>query len=244
MSCLTKSTKLKQRFISILNRGLVLAGLPLTLVSLIPKNVQAAVFLNPATGHYYEFVPGRFTWNEAKSGAEVRFHNGLQGYLTTITSQVEMDFIVSNLILPNFPNPPVPPGAWTNFDAWGWIGASDAEQEGIWKWVTGPEAGTIFWSGGSAVGGAYSNWSLGEPNNLGNEDYAHLDYRPIPGTWNDWTSFASQGYYVEYGTSNPDESASVPEPSSALGLLAFGALGVGSLLKRKQPQQLQNSSLK
>ncbi|GET40750.1 hypothetical protein [Microseira wollei] len=88
MSCLKKSTKLKQRFLSMLNRGLVLAALPLTLVFLIPKNVQAAVLFNPATGHYYEFVPGRFTWNEAKSAAETRVFNGLQGYLTTITSQV------------------------------------------------------------------------------------------------------------------------------------------------------------
>ncbi|MFB2981428.1 C-type lectin domain-containing protein [Microseira sp. BLCC-F43] len=244
MSGLRKSTKLKQRFLSMLNRGLVLAALPLMLVSLIPKRVQATVLFNSATGHYYEFVPGRFTWNEAKSAAETRIFNNLQGYLTTITSQVEMDFIVSNLILPDFPNPPVPPGAWTNFDAWGWIGASDAEQEGIWKWVTGPEAGTIFWSGGAAVNSAYSNWSLGEPNNLGNEDYAHLDYRPIPGTWNDWTGFARQGYYVEYGTSNPDESVSVPESNSALGLFAFGALGVASLLKRKQQQQVNGSGFR
>jgi hypothetical protein len=27
------------------------------------------------------------------------------------------------------------------------IGASDATQEGVWKWVTGPETGTTFWNG-------------------------------------------------------------------------------------------------
>ncbi|OKH37350.1 hypothetical protein NIES2119_13970 [[Phormidium ambiguum] IAM M-71] len=196
---------------------------------------EASVLFNPTTGHYYEFVPGRFTWDEAKTAAEARVFNNLQGYLTTITSQAEMDFIVSNLMLPSFPNPPNPPGAWTNFDIWGWIGASDAEQEGTWKWVTGPEAGTVFWSEGAPVDGAYSNWSLGEPNNLGPENYAHIDYRPIPGTWNDWFSFGRQGYYVEYG--NPGQPESVPEPTSILGLLAFGAFGVGSLLKRK-PQGL------
>lgn len=36
-----------------------------------------------------------------------------------------------------------------------------------------------------------------------------------------------------------EPSASVPEPSSALGVLAFGALGVGSLLKHKQKQLIK-----
>lgn len=55
----------------------------------------------------------------------------------------------------------------------GWIGASDADSEGIWKWVTGPENGTQFWTGdtnagtnstsnyGSSYNGQYSNWASG-----------------------------------------------------------------------------------
>lgn len=226
--------------------SLILLGTASVIVGMAGA-AEASVLYNPATGHYYEFVPGMFTWDEAKSAAEARVFNNLQGYLTTITSQAEMDFIVSNLILPSFPNPPDPPGAWTNFDAWGWIGASDAEQEGTWKWVTGPETGTVFWSGGSngfggsPVGDAYSNWSFGEPNNLGEEDYAHIDYRPIAGTWNDWTAWALQGYYVEYGSGNQE---TVPEPASTLGLLALGVTGVRSLWKRKQQQQAQENSLR
>ncbi|MBD0364141.1 MAG: PEP-CTERM sorting domain-containing protein, partial [Coleofasciculus sp. C3-bin4] len=42
-------------------------------------------------------------------------------------------------------------------------------------------------------------------------------------------------YYINGGKS-------VPEPDSALGLLAFGAIGAGSLLKRKQQQKAQNNS--
>jgi len=39
------------------------------------------------------------------------------------------------------------------------------------------------------------------------------------------------------------ENLSVPEPSSTWGLLTFGALGVGSVLKRKQKQQKSASSV-
>jgi hypothetical protein len=38
------------------------------------------------------------------------------------------------------------------------------------------------------------------------------------------------------------QPASVPEPASALGILAFGAFGAGSMLKRKQKKQLNSAS--
>jgi hypothetical protein len=40
----------------------------------------------------------------------------------------------------------------------------------------------------------------------------------------------------------PTEPQPVPEPTSVLGLLAFGALGTGSMLKRKQKKQLNSAS--
>ncbi|MBD1930479.1 PEP-CTERM sorting domain-containing protein [Trichocoleus sp. FACHB-69] len=38
-------------------------------------------------------------------------------------------------------------------------------------------------------------------------------------------------------TTNPVEPKDVPEPASVMGLLAFGALGAASHLKRKQPHK-------
>lgn len=45
-----------------------------------------------------------------------------------------------------------------------WLGAADTASEGSWSWVTDT---TPFWTGGAmgaAVGGAYTNWNVTEPN--------------------------------------------------------------------------------
>ena len=155
------------------------------------RSVQFSIgssLANPANGHFYEFVtaPGG-TWTSAKAAAESRRLFGLQGYLATVTSASENAFIAGKL------------------NGEGWMGASDAQVEGTWKWVTGPEAGQQFWQGGtngSAVGGRYENWEQGEPNNFFNgqvdEDYAHFRANA---QWNDYrdTYAGTMGYVVEYG---------------------------------------------
>ncbi|GAB5474281.1 MAG: hypothetical protein Mars2KO_23800 [Maribacter sp.] len=157
--------------------------------------VGEANFL-PNTGHYYEFVsdPG-ISWTDAEIAASNRTYFGWQGYLVTLTSQEEADF------------------SGQQASGFGWIGANDVAVEGEWRWVTGPEAGTQFWSG--SVGGTeltYANWNGGEPNNCcGGEDYAHIADASVirggapVGAWNDLPNgggggaYASQGYVVEYG---------------------------------------------
>jgi len=134
-------------------------------------------------GHFYEFVSASgISWTAARDAAATRTLYGLQGYLATVTSANENSFIASKLA------------------GQGWMGASDAA-EGDWQWATGPESGTSFWSGlsnGNAVNGEYNNWSGGEPNNAGNEDYAHF---LVSGAWNDYPLSLSNiaGYVVEYG---------------------------------------------
>lgn len=151
----------------------------------------------PSTGHYYEFFPNiNITWTNAKELAESKNYYGIQGYLVTILSQEEADISGS-----------LSSGV-------GWIGGSDEEDEGLWKWVTGPETGTVFWIGtSSGTSENYSNWNNGEPNNSGNEDYAHITDPSIGflGSWNDLPNttstsgaFQAKGYMVEYGGSPGD----------------------------------------
>jgi hypothetical protein len=159
--------------------------------------VGEANFL-PATQHYYEFVSDvGITWTDAQVAASNRTYFGLQGYLATLTTLEEAQF------------------SGSQSQGTGWIGASDAATEGDWRWVTGPEAGTPFWSGradGNTVAPTnFAFWNGGEPNQSGNEDYAHITDPSVVrggasvGSWNDLSNtggggaYRPQGYVVEYG---------------------------------------------
>lgn len=144
--------------------------------------VNAGEIFFTENDHLYKFVSGSFNWGAAKTAAEAQTAYGASGYLVTITSGTENDFVSDRLT------------------GDGWIGATDSEVESTWKWATGPEAGTAFWqgtAGGSAVSGRYEAWAGGEPNQAGEEDCAETYVSS--GTWNDFPCSASLGYVVEFG---------------------------------------------
>ena len=170
---------------------------------------------NPDNEHYYRYIDyaangiADTTWGGAKGYAEhptTKF-NGLQGYLATITTEQENQFIVGKV------------------GGNAWIGASDEAIEGQWKWVTGPEAGTLIMTepgdGNNAVDSSspYYSWQTGEPNNGGGtEDYAQLISSStgglVAGRWNDLSNTGGNGAYtvtgfvIEYGgIGTPTEAA-------------------------------------
>lgn len=160
----------------------------------ISINLANANYL-PSTGHYYFYIPSvGISWTSARVLAETQSLFGIQGYLATVTTPEESQLVGEQVL------------------GTGWIGATDVAQEGQWTWVTGPEAGTVFYNQdtGQNVNEEFSYWNNGEPNNFGgNEHYAHVTDPSVGlfGSWNDLpnqgdapgTPYHPQGYVVEYG---------------------------------------------
>jgi hypothetical protein len=132
---------------------------------------------------------GEFTFDEAVLDAESR-----GGYLATITSLDE--------------NNDVDEIATSNE----WLGATDRELEGTWKWLTGEN-----WT--------YSNWNPNEPNNSGNEDglhfYSNGKWNDIPLT-NDYPYILEKPVFTEISDPlNPDSDGNGYSDLLDKGLLAW-----------------------
>jgi hypothetical protein len=169
--------------------------------------VWAAPILNPGNGHYYEYIGNALSFDDALAAAGAASYLGNGGYLATVTSQSEQDFIFNSVTTQAT-----------------WFSGTDRGAEGVWKWVAGPEAGTIFWNGG--VGGSsptYANWSGGEPNNCcGGENFLWGNWSGSQ--WNDIFP-VNLGYTIEYG----GLGGGVPEPASwALMIAGFGLVGAAA----------------
>lgn len=167
-----------------------LIGGPLTLRLSASIN-HSNTYFNPMNDHFYQYVPSpNITWVNARVSALTRTLNGTSGYLVTITSAEENDFIANHVNAQNI-----------------WIGASDSANEGNWIWSDGPEAGINFWQGGaqgSSPSGTswFSHWAINQPDdNSGNEDFAATNWRGTLGEWNDLAANGASlisGYLTEF----------------------------------------------
>lgn len=173
--------------------------------------------------HYYVFMPEMSApgknWFQAYDSAKKLSYKGLTGYLATITSEEEHDFIFDNIAKEP-----------------GWLGGtrgvlkdgskindetsipqieSDYDiSKDDWYWADGPESGEVFFVGKDRAGGGYApaNAYDGfdkpvEPNNLWSDltaEYALQFALSNSKYWNDlpgklpYEVDYNRGYYVEF----------------------------------------------
>ncbi|MEB3357750.1 MAG: lectin-like protein [Synechococcales bacterium] len=107
----------------------------------------------PANARQYNgkayLLTSQMTWESAQT-----FAKSLGGNLVTINTAAEQQWLRNTF------------GQWENF----WIGLTDKDQEGSFKWVSGEAL-------------AFTDWAPGEPNNWNNEDYVEMNFSN--GRWND-----------------------------------------------------------
>ena len=172
------------------NTGSVVGNVQLSVAATVNP---VGYFYNGVNGHFYRPISTAATYSNAKLLSSQQTFKGQTGYLVTITSQSEQDFIVANVPQNNI-----------------WFALSDVVQEGYWRIDAGPEDGTLIkTANGQTTGnivGEYNNWCGGEPNNSGNEDYAVTKWGG-GGCWNDLPNNWSNPYIIEFGIwANPDDA--------------------------------------
>ena len=163
------------------NRYRWLLAATLVICAFSASIATAEVIQWEGNGHYYEYVEDLVAWEDAHTFAENRSVFDNPGYLVTLTSQAENDFVFYTVLGGNAPAPYGDP----------WIGGyqnSDHSDPALnWHWVTEEEFDWV-------------NWAPGEPN-----DYHHLyaemylQFSPgAGGQWNDHHSINPKPMIVEY----------------------------------------------
>lgn len=171
-------------------------------------------YYNPLNGHFYRLIATISSWTDAQNTASNTSYYGREGYLVTLTSDVENTF-VSRLIGED---------SWMGLsddhedinDALGYLKYdNDTDSEGKFYWVTGPEKGIQVTTGNSPdpdneIPGIYQNWGSGEPNDAaGIEDHGHMF--ADDGRWNDIPDEWTVNGIMEFGDMPNDITVSVPQ---------------------------------
>ncbi|MDD5276027.1 MAG: lectin-like protein [Methylovulum sp.] len=161
--------------------------------------------------HYYQRFDKTLGWPDAKAVCSEK-----GGYLATVTSYIEENFIWDNF-------------GSTNTQTDGiWLGATDEKQEGLWVWTTGEK-----WN--------YTNWGNGEPSNAGKygESYLMLytgaEFASYTSLWADVSSINSFAGYDDASArtvSTLCEWNTLPDVYGQISLIKAGVKGVVVTLKQ------------
>jgi hypothetical protein len=175
--------------------------------------------------HYYQFVSYKegenASFQKSYNLAKKTTYKGLTGYLATITSDEEQNFIYKSIAK----EPGWLGGATLVFSNGNRINDEqsisektntqnpnvDYKQGDKWYWIDGPEAGTVFYNTkkydpiAGPVPGVYSKFNPGEPNNDKGKESVLIFAFANNDMWDDLADYyiaplpnSMKGYYIEY----------------------------------------------
>ncbi|WP_304426527.1 YDG domain-containing protein [uncultured Adlercreutzia sp.] len=194
------------------------------------KTQDRILDFNALNGHYYETVFSSVSWSEALAASERKSYLGMQGYLVTVTSKDEHDYVYSVIGTTSWMGgtcldaytAPIKERYAAFYEAQG-IATPDVTYKGpdstfFYYWVAGPESGKLVSYGKLGLsqvpapdpdgGTMYTNWAHGTPNQPDNANAGeyHMSFYAVQGGgWNDWPDSLRAYYVVEYGGMPDDE---------------------------------------
>jgi hypothetical protein len=192
----------------------------LVLGSAFPVTLRADIvqwkISDGGNGHYYGLImpdshDDSYSWTSARTAAESMTYGEMQGYLATVTSLGESEFLreqFSSQLSDDSANA-----------KYAWIGLFAPTTTSDFQWVTGEPL-------------SYTDWAPGEPNFYGSPLWQHVHYwtRDFGSgptwTWNNEQDFPGRntyGYFVEFGTAVPEPSTFAMVGLSGALLLAYSA---------------------
>jgi alpha-tubulin suppressor-like RCC1 family protein len=185
--------------------------------------------------HKYESLSGNWTWPQARDIVAARTWRGNNGYLATITSPEE-NRCVHQLFMKQETTAQWP-GMLSGLYPRRWLGGSDADSEGTWKWMTGPEAGATFRIPSGLNPGYNSFQTISDackPNCTSPTNWDYLQLMFPQGTyiqrnqWNDESGSDNEvGAIVEYTTGTGEQARSYTTTTDSQGNYSFAGLAPG-----------------
>lgn len=162
------------------------------------------------TGNAYQFVVDNRSWTSAQIQIRGVTLLGVPAHLVTIRSAGENAFVAARVAAqcPNVTDE-------KKCKSQGWIGLTDEETDGWFKWVDGVYLNEDAPSD-PRPSNAWYRWKDGEPSGRNNEDHVEIN---LFGFWTDenGASSTNDGYLTEYDASQPGQHPPSYQPPTEPG---------------------------
>eukprot|EP01133_Synstelium_polycarpum_P007619 gene7619-8913_t len=176
-------------FNSIRVQSIVLLLLCITLSATFAQVVQ----WTSGNNHYYQYVDSAVKPADALAACSALTYKGMKGYLVTLTSLEEQNFVLQAF------SGTIGPSGKDRFYISGYSAVP-----GQFAYNSGPEANTFLYDTLSDLSGSFTDWSTNEPNLKTLEYYIHYDTNPrvLPrkNGWNNINNLETPYQYIcEFG---------------------------------------------